>query len=210
MPDLNGTDAAALSARILDANESQETFRAVLDALSQPGRLFTLPAGPSARVTPAIIPVLALAGHGTSFAVIGGEPGEESLIAHATNGHRAAPTDASFLVILDDVDEALVRTFRTGTSVRPDFAAQVCVKVPGVLHEADAPTAHFSLSGPGVPTERHVGMEGAGDWSLQNLFTGRTVHPCGIDLILVDNAGNVLGVPRTSHVRLAAARTGRN
>jgi len=59
----------------------------------------------------------------------------------------------------------------------------------------------FSIAGPGVPTVRNISVEWAADQlsSLQQLLGARSdSRPMGFDIWLVDDFGQVVGIPRTS------------
>jgi len=133
-------EAAELSARFLDLHESQTVFRLLLDALSQPGKVFHLPAELVARIPVVEVPLLALLGYDTPFAFLAADASREQLIARATSGRIVEPAVAAYLGVPDSRTEFLPMGLCLGTPMRPDSAAQVSVQVNGIFTSATEST----------------------------------------------------------------------
>jgi len=193
-------EAAELSARFLDLHESQIVFRLLLDALSQPGKIFHLPAELVTRIPVVEIPLLALLGYNTPFALVGADTSREQLVARATSGRISDPSVAGYLGVCDPRSELLPMGFSLGTPMRPDTAAQVSVQVSGIFTAATESTATLLISGPGVESVNHVMCDGAASGELEFLLRRDWTAPRGLDMWIVGVDGSFIGIPRTSHI----------
>lgn len=193
-------EAAELSARFLDLHESQTVFRLLLDALSQPGTVFHLPAELVTRIPVVEIPLLALLGYDTPFALVGADTSREQLIARATSGRITDSTTAGYLGVCDSRTELLPMGFCLGTPMRPDTAAQVSVQVSGIFTAATESTATLHISGPGVESVNHVICDGAATGELEFLLRRDWTAPRGLDMWIIGVDGSFIGIPRTSRI----------
>ena len=193
-------EAAELSARLLDLHESQTVFRLLLDALSQPGKVFRLPADLVARIPVVEVPLLALLGYDTPFALLAADASREQLIARATSGRIVEPAVAAYLGVPDSRTELLPMGLCLGTPMRPDSAAQVSVQVNGIFTSATESTATLHISGPGVETTNHVTCDGATTGELEFLLRRDWTAPRGLDLWVIGVDGSFIGIPRTSRI----------
>jgi alpha-D-ribose 1-methylphosphonate 5-triphosphate synthase subunit PhnH len=193
-------EAAELSARFLDLHESQTVFRLLLDALSQPGKVFRLPADLVARIPVVEVPLLAILGYDTPFAFLAADASREQLIARATSGRIVEPAVAAYLGVPDSRTELLPMGLCLGTPMRPDSAAQVSVQVNGIFTSATESTATLHISGPGVETTNHVTCDGATTGELEFLLRRDWTAPRGLDLWVIGVDGSFIGIPRTSRI----------
>jgi alpha-D-ribose 1-methylphosphonate 5-triphosphate synthase subunit PhnH len=193
-------EAAELSARFLDLHESQTVFRLLLDALSQPGKVFHLPAELVTRIPVVEVPLLALLGYDTPFAFLAGNASREQLIARATSGRIVEPAVAAYLGVCDSRTELLPMGLCLGTPMRPDTAAQVSVQVGGIFTDATEATATLHVSGPGVESVNHVICDGAATGELEFLLRRDWKAPRGLDMWIIGVDGSFIGIPRTSRV----------
>lgn len=177
----------------LSPGEAHGVFRAVLDALARPGSVAQLPAGPAGRVPPALLPALALADHGTGVCVVGGDPGWTEVIRAVTNAAPAPLADAELVVVLPGVDPDL-GAVRTGSATSPESAALLSLAVADVRGGGAA----VRISGPGV-VEPHV-IAPSGPLHLLERLRAGTRFPAGFDVLLVDPAGRLLGLPRSTAI----------
>ncbi len=193
-------EAAELSARFLDLHESQTVFRLLLDALSQPGKVFHLPAELVTRIPVVEVPILALLGYDTPFALVAADSSREQLIARATSGRIVEPAVAAYVGVCDSRTEFLPMGLCLGTPMRPDSAAQVSVQVNGIFASATESTASLHISGPGVETTNFVSFDGATPSELDFLLRRDWSAPRGLDMWIIGVDGSFIGIPRTSHV----------
>jgi len=180
-----------IAAATLRPEESRHVFRAVLDALSRPGRVVTLPRE-RVETTPAVLlPVLALADLGTGVAVL--DEGEDwaDVVGVVTSAPAAPVATARFVVATRPVTAAELRTMCRGSAFAPEDGALVCLAVSEV--EGD----DWVLSGPGVPgTTALSGVDGLRP-ARAELVAG---FPAGIDLLLITPDGRMAGIPRSTTI----------
>lgn len=194
-------DAAELSARFLDVHESQQVFRLLMDALSRPGEVFHFPNVLLSRIPPVEIPLLALLGYDTPFALTDGDSSRAHLIARATSGRLVSVESAAYVAICDATNEMLPMGLAMGSPMRPDTAVQASVHVTGAISAADEVSATIAVTGPGVETTNFVAFSEAKPQELEFLLRRHWVAPRGIDIWVIAPDGSFIGIPRTSHVQ---------
>lgn len=199
----------------------QGAFRAVMDAFAHPGRPFALPrvqAGARHALAGMEEPLTLLTrlfvDQATTFCVAPGcDKRLELEIAAETHAHPASPEEAAFVIVPRAADdeslEVAVMHASAGTLLSPERGATVLIGC-GLLSEGGAVSgcAQIEVSGPGVKgtgtfaTDR-TAWERARAWRADEF-------PCGIDILLCDAQGQVVGVPRTAAVarRESDAREG--
>lgn len=199
----NQAEIALYANLVLKVHESQEVFKTLLDALSQPGTIHHLPQTVSHRFTPALAPLAALVSHDVPFSICGGESVATSIaVERATFGRCVDPEFAAYIVALTG-HVPVASTIRRGSPHRPDGGCQISYQISGRLVASATEASTFSITGPGVPTVRSLSVEWATDElsSLQSLLTARSDSwPMGFDIWLVDDFGQVVGIPRTSNI----------
>ena len=180
--------------------DSQRVFRAVLDAMSEPGRIVTLESPPLATdpLHPATMAVaLALLDLETPLwldAEARTAETEAHLRFHCGCPIADDPARARFAIIADPAAMPELAAFDGGTDEYPDRSATLLV-------QADDLTAGTGrrLSGPGIATETwfDVGGLSARFWEAMRGNHGR--FPRGIDVVLTAGA-SLAALPRTTWV----------
>lgn len=169
-----GTALAGFADPVLDA---QATFRAVLAAMSRPGRIERLPVPP--ELPPGIASaaaslLLALADADTPIRLAAGAAAEAWIRFHT--GARAAPVaEAAF--VLDPAAGLLA--LEAGTDEEPERGATLILAV-GSLAEGSG----WRLSGPGIQATHRLAVTGAPDGFLADWAANRARFPRGVDVIL--------------------------
>jgi alpha-D-ribose 1-methylphosphonate 5-triphosphate synthase subunit PhnH len=171
--------------------DAQRCFRAVLDAMSRPGRIAgvggVVPPEPLCAATAAVL--LTLIDHETPFWLDpDAQAAGEWIAFHCGAPLVAAPGDAIFALSLGLPD---LNRFRTGTHEGPELSATIVVQLPSLT----GGTA-LRLSGPGLKDSAIIAPTGLpADFPLR-WRRNRGLFPAGIDLILC--AGDtVAALPRT-------------
>jgi alpha-D-ribose 1-methylphosphonate 5-triphosphate synthase subunit PhnH len=193
---VTGARVTGPTADPLSPAASQAVFRVLLDALARPGRVLALPAtatGPAPG--PGIVP-LALAVIGTPVAVLG-DPAWQERICRATGATAAPAPDASLVAVYGAADPADIRSLRRGSALAPEDAAKVGLSCRR-LTEGGPGEVTVELSGPGVPGVRRLGVDGVGPAVFEALGEANALFPAGIDVWLVDDRGQVAGLPRST------------
>jgi alpha-D-ribose 1-methylphosphonate 5-triphosphate synthase subunit PhnH len=175
--------------------QSQEIFRTVLAALSEPGRVFQLadmaPAD-ALEVGPAALGILLALTDGDTPVWLGDKA---EALANYLRFHTGSP------IVSDPgaAQFALVRggdwrldLFDPGNEDFPDQSATLIVEVDALTEGG-----LITLSGPGIPGHRHVTVQGlpadfSGQWSAKH-----AQFPCGVDVI-VTCGSSLMGLPRTT------------
>ena len=178
-------------------HDTRACFRALVDAQSRPGTVQSVEAG---RADHAVLATLV--DHEVSLAT----SDDEIASALASEGRltEAATTEADIVHALEPTDGA-VREFDRGTLEEPSDGATVVYRVDGLTEdEASAPDRWTTLrvSGPGVPGERTVGVDGFPADEATALADAQSTYPRGVDAVLA--AGDrITAIPRSVTLEVA-------
>lgn len=178
--------------------ESQRVFRRLLEATARPGVLIALP---PASAEPETAVLRALLDHEVSFGVVGGAE-EEAEGIRLTTGARGGPARrADFVLVRGGDSGGEVAKMKRGTLWEPHLGATAIYAV-GRL-SARGPVT-LALSGPGVEGSRTLGVDGLAASEVGCILESRADYPMGVDVYLVDGAGLVGALPRSTRVETAA------
>jgi alpha-D-ribose 1-methylphosphonate 5-triphosphate synthase subunit PhnH len=181
--------------------QSQEIFRTVLMALSEPGRIMSVTCPPDAKlgVDPAALAILLTLVDDDTPVWIGGE--SNNALAAYLRFHTGAPVvsdpgAAQFALIADGERAPPLRVFNLGAEDFPDRSATVILGVQGL-----GANGAFALRGPGIPDRRQLAIAGlpthfAADWAENH-----AQFPCGVDLIFTCGT-QLVGLPRSVAVEV--------
>lgn len=191
---------------------AQQIFRQVLDGLASPGSVRPGLVHPAVsqdqysgnRYLASVL--LTLLDHEVSVHV---DPATRSadelerLLARRTRVAFEAISTATFVVAdVATVSPDVATRLRRGTLAYPDDGATLLLAVDA-LDERNSTGLSLHLSGPGIESSRIVDLPVGVDPAL---FEARNQaiaqYPLGIDLLLVDSAGRMVGLPRTTSVRI--------
>lgn len=188
--------------------DSQATFRLTLEAMARPGTTVRLPAGDPRCPEPACGPLaavlLTLLDHEVTFAVV--PAAGDGVLAHGlvrylatATGSRAVPAEeADFVIALGALPPGLPASLRQGTPAFPDEGATLLMLVPSLVAAGDG--ALVELTGPGIPGRATTRLSGLTAADLAALALVNAEPPLGIDLLLIDDEGNLLCLPRSTRV----------
>ena len=186
-------------------HDTQRLFRKILTATSFPGRVVDL--GPEAgkietgaAVNNALLGcAIALLDAEATFCAWPREAREhERLISQLTYGRSVAPEDAEFQFVLADggsASDALRGAF-IGTLEEPHRGATLFLEVEELRIEGP-----LLMEGPGIKGVTRIGVEGLDATWLAARAERCAEYPLGLDLYLVDHAGRLVGIPRTTRLR---------
>jgi alpha-D-ribose 1-methylphosphonate 5-triphosphate synthase subunit PhnH len=176
--------------------DSQSSFRAILNALSFPGRVFEVPAPPEApEGWPPALAAAALAlldADTTVFLDAGARSAsaEAFIRFHAGAPIVDAPGDAQFAVLLD-VENAGFDAFQIGEDQYPDRSATLLCAVQDFTGGPP-----MRLTGPGVKTQQDIATSGLGSAFWAAWTRNQMLYPLGYDVLLAAGA-SVAGLPRS-------------
>lgn len=167
------------------------TFRAVLQAMSRPGAIVPLPE--SADLAPAVQLLACLMDNESTFTVLG-DPELPTSLARQT---RAVPVDlarADFIIAAHGVTGGCLDRCQRGSLEYPHTGATVVYLVKQ-LGEAGL---QLTLTGPGIAGSAELSVVGLGGEEPALLASVNRNFPLGVDAILLDRAGQVACLPRST------------
>jgi len=184
---------------------SQATFRALLDCMARPGTVGELPradyaAAPPAFCPPALSILKTLVDHRVSFSVAGGSdlPDWIEYLRLNLSAPFRDPDAADYVLFEGSTYHDDFGRLKVGSLEFPESSATAVLFV-GAL---DRPGLDLSLTGPGVRDRETLAVRGLDPRYVQARARANQLFPLGIDLLLVDSAGRVAGLPRTSRVEV--------
>lgn len=181
--------------------QSQAAFRAIMDALANPGTVQKLvaPGSPTSSIPPELVStLLTLSDHDTSI-WLDDALRADSAVLQFISFHTGAPVmrepgRAAFAFATGAEHLPRLDQFNLGTQEYPDRSTTIVLAVPALTGGPELITR-----GPGIKGHAHIsplGLPGdfIGQWSAN-----RGLFPRGIDLLLVAD-GAVLGLPRSTRI----------
>lgn len=194
---------------------SQHIFRVVLDALANPGTVQPGIVHPRLLPEPAfanpyaVSLLLTLLDHEVSLHVAPG-PDAATVADFLARRTRVALTDAGLPDLAafvtaqaESIDNGLPERLRRGSLEYPDDGATLVVDVPS-LDQGETGSLELTLTGPGIASVRRLRLSGLSPAFFQSRNRAVAQYPMGIDLLLIDRAGRVVGLPRTTDLTIYA------
>jgi alpha-D-ribose 1-methylphosphonate 5-triphosphate synthase subunit PhnH len=184
---------------------AQETFRALMDALANPGQVQSLaaPLGTPPGLTPELAAVaLTLCDHDTCLWLDPALIESEAIVAwlrfHTAAPLNTDPVRAQFALVTSADALPPLAQFALGTDQYPDRSTTIALGVPSLT---GGPA--LTLRGPGIRDHAHIAPQGLPPDFLAQWADNRGAFPRGVDLLLV-GGGEVLGLPRTTRITMEA------
>ena len=200
----------------------QRAFRNIMNALARPGRLGVVEALRTGDKEENPLPVYfevvvkTLVDQAVTFAVSGSKEAQATQwVTLNTHSHPTELEQADFILIPDVAHsfacrDAILKAFE-GTLIAPEKGATVVIhcgllagdSIPGTADDLgvldpDKKAYRVVVSGSGIK-DTHTFFVDRNDWIEARRDRGDE-YPCGIDLILVDVEGHVVGIPRTTKI----------
>lgn len=177
---------------VLDA---QGCFRAVLDAMSRPGRIQQ--AGQGLRAPAPLMPaaaavLLTLADADTSLWHDAGADAARWLAFHCGAPEAQAPRDAAIALVTGALPS--LADFCVGTEEEPQRGATVIVQVSSLVD-----IKGWRLTGPGIESLHWLQAGGLPDDFIAQWARNRAGFPCGVDVILCCG-DRLAALPRTVRI----------
>lgn len=182
-------------------HDVQQSFRAVLGAMAEPGvtrRLEAIVAPPAGLPVGAFIALLTLVDFETPVWL---PPACPQAAIDALRFHTGAPivsaaSEARFAVIDGAAAAPPITAFDPGDDRYPDRSATLLVLCTGL----DGGN-HVTLTGPGIKRERRIAPAGLRPGFWDEVASNNARYPLGVDLLLM--AGReIMGLPRSCALRL--------
>lgn len=181
-------------------HEAQACFRALLDALAEPGTTRAVagigePPAPLSSVAASVIATLADFETTIWRDAALATPAVDAWIAFHTGARLVEdPREATFALIADAANAPAWDAFALGTDLDPSTSTTVILQVDGF----DA-GVRYRLAGPGIETTRDVAVAGAPADLAARARANRDLFPRGVDLVLAGPTA-VVGLPRTTRL----------
>jgi alpha-D-ribose 1-methylphosphonate 5-triphosphate synthase subunit PhnH len=177
---------------------SQQTFRAVLDALARPGQIRHIGAalpevslgGAAARL------LLSLCDDETQVWWQSANSQLQSWLQfHTGAGVAQAPQMASFAVLSQlEINPTLV-DFAMGSAESPEFSTTLFIELPALQGGVE-----LEWRGPGIQDVQRVGLVGVPSSFWTQWQANHAAFPRGVDIVFTCGE-HAMGLPRTTRVR---------
>jgi alpha-D-ribose 1-methylphosphonate 5-triphosphate synthase subunit PhnH len=195
-----------------DVFDSQKTFRILLDSMSRPGRCASLPACSHDEIpddlNPFLVTVLrTLCDNRVSFSFPGGSARAAWIrfLQQNCTAPFMPPERADFVLCEGSRFSADFASVKRGTLEFPQSSATALIAVTRLSEEGEpaGPAPYrLTLTGPGIKGSTCVVVSGLDRRYGEERARLNHSFPLGVDLILVDEAGRVVCIPRTSGVQV--------
>ena len=181
-------------------HEAQSVFRAVLDAMAEPGREIAVTgiAAAPAPLSPVVGAVIAtLSDFETTVwrdPALRTEAIDAWLAFHTGSPTVADGVHADFALVGEAAEAPGWDAFSVGTDLDPSRSTTLILSVEGF-----GSGRRYRLSGPGIETTRDVAVLGAPADLAARAAANHALFPRGVDLILA-GPSSVVALPRTTRI----------
>jgi alpha-D-ribose 1-methylphosphonate 5-triphosphate synthase subunit PhnH len=182
---------------------AQQTFRALMDALANPGQPQALSApleAPAGLASELAAVALTLCDHDTTAWLDTELMESEAVLAwlrfHTASPVTTDPTRVTFALVSSADALPALEQFALGTDEYPDRSTTIALNIPSLTGGAD-----LTLRGPGIDDHIHIAPQGLPQDFLAQWTQNRGEFPRGVDLLLV-SGGHVIGLPRTTRITM--------
>ncbi|AQP54199.1 phosphonate C-P lyase system protein PhnH [Vagococcus penaei] len=180
---------------------AQEAFRLFISALSYVGEVKQLPDSPQA-----VLPIgkylyaLTFLDQEVSYASLGLSEEQEAVLTHEFRTKKVAISVAQTvfvdLINQPSLDVSPIKQVSIGNLIDPQLSATIVVSVSQLYGDNT-----YILTGPGIKSQLTLGLTKA----LSELLVIRQElnqeYPLGIDMLVIDQSGKMLGLPRTTVIQ---------
>lgn len=186
-----------------ETHRMQQAFRRVMDAFARPGSLHVLPvAGVACTPCNLSVPLDTLVrmfvDQATTFFLCGTDEARRAIAAETRSKAAEAQAAAFIIAPREAGEEALRRTIEqacAGTLVSPEKGATVLCACERISDEPAEGLHAFAATGPGVKDVNRFYVD-ADAWAQARALRADE-YPCGIEIVLVDDAGRIVAIPRS-------------
>ena len=188
-----------------EIHRMQHAFRAAMDAAARPGKVHVLPlqgaASPTGLDASLDTLVRMFVDQAVTFAYLGAAVRERAIAAE-TRSRAVGAAQAAFVVVphesTDPTVAYAVEKATCGTLIAPDKGATVLIGCDALFQDSVDGMQGFAVAGPGVKGETRF-YATSDVWQRAREERGDE-YPCGIEIVLVDKAGRIVVIPRSSEV----------
>jgi alpha-D-ribose 1-methylphosphonate 5-triphosphate synthase subunit PhnH len=182
---------------------TQKVFRALVDAMSHPGRVYTLPAiqADDPWTTSLVAVAHTLLDHEVTFAFIGENTALAEGVFAATKAREVEVEEAHYIIIEGNRSFSRIASANCGSSAYPDRGATLIYTLQE--NSADGPdsrTTDIMLSGPGIKEPFAPQLEGLSGDELTEIRYLNAEYPLGVDSIFLRGNTQVMCIPRSTKI----------
>lgn len=178
--------------------DTQRVFRAVLDALAQPGRVVRVPVilrPPAPLETAAAAVLLTLADFETPVWLQDPRAAVYGYVRfHCGAPLVGRPREARFAVVTDPLAAPALAELDSGDPEYPDRSTTLILQVRDLQCGSGV-----KLTGPGIRDAVHVAVGGLPSDFWRQWQRNHALFPCGVDVVFACGS-TVMGLPRTTEV----------
>jgi alpha-D-ribose 1-methylphosphonate 5-triphosphate synthase subunit PhnH len=178
---------------------TQKAFRTLLQAMSQPGRVYVMDAKGEEVL---LLAMQTLSDQEVTFTVVGED--QERLkreIVKATGSRAVTVEDADFVIIPSGDSEGAVLRAKRGSLDYPHAGATIVYFVDN-LNNTESQDQHCLLRGPGIEHEISPCINWLNKNDLNYLREINSEYPLGVDTLFLDRSGRILCIPRSTRVEV--------
>jgi alpha-D-ribose 1-methylphosphonate 5-triphosphate synthase subunit PhnH len=184
----------------------QKVFRRVLQAMSRPGRIYSVAAQHpvSDRWSSLILVLQTILDHEVSFCVVGNGTGREleRMIFDRTKSRTADIASADYIIVPGGNSQGEVLKAKRGTLEYPDLSATVIYYLPSLLLREERKPL-FAFAGPGIQEQILTApLKGLESSELACLKEINSEYPLGVDALFIDQGARVMALPRSTAIEL--------
>lgn len=174
---------------------TQKTFRTLLQAMSHPGRVYSL----SQELESGLLLVIqTLLDHEVAFNIFGHQREElEYRIIRATGCRTANIEDADFVIIPSGGSDGAILHAKRGSLEYPDTGATVIYSINS-LSSRDNGGLRITLKGPGINGEITSFIGDIKKDEFHYLKEINSEYPLGVDSIFIDAENRLMCIPRST------------
>jgi len=195
--------------------DTQLVFRKLLDSMARPGKINSVEKiikkiNTNYEFSTSLIAIaFTLLDESVKFTVISKEKDEiERYIKWNTGSTISDINVAEFIFIDDNLEdgdiEKLMYQTKPGTFLEPEMSTTIILSVKRIQFDIENNTegVYINLKGPGIDGINYCFIKGISKKWIEIRNDLNREFPIGIDMILCDRLGNIIGLPRTTKIEL--------
>ncbi len=185
--------------------ETQQVFRIVMQAMGNPGSIYSLDNHGAREMHTSTLELLAetLFDQDVTFCVIGdqGTNEFEGRVYERTKSPVTALSLADFIIVTGGASNRGLLDAKRGTPEYPDRGATILFNIE-TLEEGSTSDFLARLNGPGIAGEKYIQMQGLDHEELDHLRELNSGYPLGVDSIFVDKKDRIMCLPRSTKIQM--------
>lgn len=120
------------------------------------------------------------------------------LMKQLTYAKASLLEESDFIFILKDATSATreesIRRAKKGCLINPHQSATIVIEVEKISSDKN-----LIFRGPGIENHHYATIDVEGNWIVERDKKNRE-YPMGVDIIFIDEASNIIGLPRTTQI----------